>query len=72
MIFLSFSNIYVLLGIIKFIKRSYIAIEVLSTTNWVKIIYRKKFAKIAIDKNSKTLIVYMSTLKVIDLSIYLF
>lgn len=65
--FFFFSNID-----IKFIELKkltwtiYTTAQTLSTTNQVKIIDKKKFARVAIDKNFKTFIVHMSVLQVTE------
>lgn len=63
MLFLVFSNADFHLGVEKLICKSYIVAEALSTTSWVKLINKTKFAKTALDKNFKTFVVYMEILK---------
>lgn len=63
--FLSFSNAnveFTELG--KLTQKSYDTVEVLPITSWVKLIDKQKFAKIALDKNSGTVVVYVATLKI--------
>ncbi len=48
------------------------AVEVLSTTSRIEFIDKKEFAKAVIDKNSKTFVVHMSALNVIESLIYPF
>lgn len=55
----------------KFSWRFYTAVEILSTTKLLELIDKNKFAKIAINKNSETFIVHISTLVVLLLSIHL-
>lgn len=57
----------------KFIWRSYTTIEVIPTTSWVELIDKREFAKVALDKNLKTVIIYITTLKateVAEITIY--
>lgn len=63
--FLSLSN-----ADIKFAKRSkkltqksYTTIETLPTTNWVKLINKKKFIKVLVDKDLETFVVHMVVLE---------
>lgn len=56
----------------KFIWRSYTNAKALSTTNRVEFIDKKKFAKVALDKNLKTFIIYVSALEATENSIHLF
>lgn len=46
----------------KFIQRFYITIKALPTTSRVKLTNKRDFAKAALDKNSKTFIIYIVTL----------
>ncbi len=72
MYFLSLNNVdveFAELG--KLIWRSYIFAEALLTTSWVELIDKKKFAKAAINENSKTFVVHLSALHVTQLLIYL-
>lgn len=63
MIFLAFGNINIeFIGLKKLIWRFYTAIEVSPTTNRVKYIDRRKFAKTALDKNSWTFVIYVAIL----------
>lgn len=43
--------------------RSYIVAETLSTTSYIELNDKKEFAKIALDKNSKTFVIHISTPK---------
>ena len=62
--FLSFSNANVELAELgKFTWRLYTVTEALPTTSWIKLIGKRKFAKAALDENSKTFIVHVSALK---------
>lgn len=47
----------------KLTLRFYTAVEALPTTNWVELIARREFAKITLDRNSKTFVVNMLNLK---------
>ena len=61
MLFLSLSNANVKFAKLeKLTWRIYITVEALSTTSWVKLIDKKKFAKAAPDKNSKTFVVHVA------------
>lgn len=58
--FLSLSNTDVKFAELeKLIWRSYTIAKALSTINWVKLTNEREFAKIAIDENSETFIVYI-------------
>ena len=47
----------------KLIWKTYTAVEALSTTSWIKLISKRKFAKTALDKNFEIFIVHISALK---------
>ncbi len=47
-------------------------VEVLPTTSQMKFINKKEFAKVAIDKNPKTFVVYMSALNIVESTIHPF
>lgn len=64
MFFLAFNNIHFQFGAVKLTQRSYIIVKALSTTNKVEIIDKKEFGKAALDENSETFIVYITTPKV--------
>ncbi len=71
MAFLSFSNADVKFAELeKLTWRSYAATEALPTTSRVKLIDKRKFAKVAIDENFETFVVHMSALDVVELSIH--
>lgn len=65
MIFFSFTNTNFQCNISKLISRSYSVVETLPTTNRVEPINKKEFAKVAVDKNSKILVVHITTLEAI-------
>lgn len=48
----------------KLTLRSYTTVEALSTTSQIKLIDKREFTKIALDKNFKMFIVYTTPLKV--------
>lgn len=54
----------------KFIERFYDTIEVLSTTNKIELIDKRKFAKVILNNNFKIFVIYVATL--IMMPIYLF
>lgn len=59
----------------KFIHKSYITIKTFSTTQRVKFIKQKKFAKKILDDKFKTFVVYVATIKSLkpaEKMIYLF
>ena len=63
--FLAFSNAdveFTELG--KLIWRSYITTEVLPTTSRVKLIDKKKFARVALDRNSEIFVMHIAALEV--------
>ncbi len=62
--FLSFNNADVEFAELKKLTwRLYTVAKALSTTSWVELIDKRKFAKTALDENSKTFIVYVSALE---------
>lgn len=63
-LFLFFSNIDIWFSIKKLIWKLYRTIEALLTTNWVKLFDKREFTKAALDKNSKTFIIYISALDI--------
>ena len=66
--FLSFSNADIKFGKLeKLTWRTYTAIEVLPTTSWVKLIGKREFTPVALDKNSETFVVYILALKAITI-----
>ena len=70
MLFLSLNNANVKFAELeKLTWKTYIVTEALPTTSQVKLIGKKKFAKIALNKNSETFVVYISALEV--MAIYL-
>lgn len=71
MLFLALSNANLQYSIEKLTWISYTIIEILSTTNRIKLINKKEFANLAPNKNSKTNVVYMITLD-IEISIHPF
>ena len=56
MFFLAFSNINFQYYVDKLIWRFYIVVEILPTTSWVKLIDKKKFAKLVLNENFRTFI----------------
>lgn len=68
--FLAFSNTNFQFGTEKLTCRSYIVVEVLSTTSWVELINKSEFAKVALDKNSGIFVVHVVVLEA-EMSIYL-
>lgn len=66
MLFLFFSNAnieFTELG--KLFQRSYNIVEALPTTSWVKLINKQELAKVALDADSKTSMVYVATSKIL-------
>ena len=62
--FLVFNNVDVeFVKIKKLIWRSYMAAEALLNTNRVKLIDKIEFAKVALDKDSETFVVYVAALE---------
>lgn len=74
--FFSLSNLDVKFAILeKLTWRSYTTVKALPTTNWVKLINKREFAKVASDENLKTLVMYIATLvitKADSMKVYLF
>lgn len=73
MFFLTFSNTNMLFLEQKFTWMFYIITKALFTTKKVEFINRKKFAKTALNKNSKTFVIHIATLKalLVSQSIYI-
>ena len=64
-LFLSLSNADVKFAQLKrLILKTYITIEALSITSWVKLINQREFTKAALDKNSKTFVVHVAALEI--------
>lgn len=71
MLFLDLSNANFQFGTEKLILKPYTIAKTLPTISKIKIIDKKKFAKIALNKNCKTFMIYITTLEVlIIISIY--
>ncbi len=71
MSFLSFSNVdikFTELG--KLIWRSYTTAKVLFTTNWVKFIDKKEFAKAALNENFEIFIIHILALETIMIHLF--
>ena len=62
--FLALNNANFEFGFKKLTWRSYTIAKALSTTSSVEFIDKRKFIKIALDKNSKTFVIYVATLEV--------
>lgn len=63
-LFLALSNANLQYNIEKLTWTSYTVIEILSTINRIKFINKNNFAKLALNKNSKTIVVCMITLDI--------
>ncbi len=62
--FLSFSNANVeFTELEKFNWRFYITAKALPTTSQIKLIYKREFAKVALDKSFETFVMYVANLK---------
>lgn len=73
--FLSLSNIDINFNVKDPIWRSYIAVEILPITSWVKLIDKREFVKTALDKNSKTFVMHVTAMvatKADGIKVYLF
>ena len=68
--FLTFSNADVQFVEKELIWRFYTTAEALSTTKRVKLINKKEFAKAALDENSETFVVYITSLSSIPLDVH--
>lgn len=66
MIIYSFSNANLLFDMGEFIWRSYTIAEALPNTYQIELINKRKSAKMALNENSKTFVVYIATLKFIE------
>lgn len=62
MFFLIFSNPNIQFAKRKFIQRFYTTAKILQITKKVEIDNKKKFVKVALDKNSKVFIIYITFL----------
>lgn len=56
----------------EFILRFYTTAEVLFITKKIKLINKYEFTKIALDKNSKTFVVYIAILEASGITVYPF
>lgn len=74
MLFLAFSNVDVefIEQPRKYTWRRYTAIETLPPTYWEELIDKRKFAKVMIDKDSKSFLIHMSAIEIPMLWIYPF
>lgn len=63
MLFLFLSNVNINVEVKKLILRKYSATKALPTTSRVQLIKKDKFAKVAVDENSKNFIMYIATLE---------
>ena len=62
MLFFIFSNVNMLFAKQELIRRFYIIIKALSTIKQVKIIYKRKFTKMVLDKNVKVFVLHITSL----------
>ena len=62
MLFLTYSNANIKFALKKLIWRFYIAIKALSTTKRIKIINKKEFVKVALDKNIEVFVMHLTFL----------
>ncbi len=69
--FLVFSNANVQFGTEELTWRIHTAAEALLTTSQVELIDKRKFAKVVVDENSETFVIYVSTLDVAESLIHL-
>ena len=69
-ILLVLNNVDIKFNTESFTWRSYSEAEILPTTRWVKPIDKYKFAKAALDKNSKTFVVQVTVLKALEPAIH--
>lgn len=66
-LFLSFSNINIEFAKLeKLIKKIYTTIKALSITSQVKFVNKRKFIKIALDRNFKTFMVNVTVLEILN------
>lgn len=70
--FLGLSNIDIQFNIEGFIWWSYIRAEILLIAKRVELIHKRKFTKVALDKNYKKVVVYVVVLKVWELAILIY
>lgn len=70
MLFFSLNSADIQFDIRELIQRFYTAVEVLPTTKKMELINKHEFAKAALDKISKTFVVYIATLEASGITIY--
>lgn len=58
--------------LLRLVWKFYIIAKVISTTSWVQLIKKYKFANINLEKNSKTFVVYVIVLETSRIIIHLF
>ncbi len=61
--FLALSNVDFQFGAEELTWRSYTGAKALPTTSWVKLIDKMEFAKVALDRNSETFVMYIAALE---------
>lgn len=69
-LFLTLINMHIQLVEKKLVAKTYIAIEVVSTIRWVELIYKEEFAKVALDKDVGSCVVYLSFLSLRSMMIH--
>lgn len=69
MVFLTVNNADVLFVKQELIQKSYIPAKILSIIKRIKIIDKKEFAEVALDKNFKVVVVYVATQEALLVSI---
>lgn len=72
MFFLKLTNANIKFLVEEFIWRTYTITKAFYLAKWVELIDKYKFAKAALDKISKISVVYVFTLKTLNLAIYPF
>lgn len=67
MLFLFLNNANIRFGNEKLTLTSYTIVKILPTTSWIKLINKRKFTKIVLDKNSETFVIYIPTLEAMQI-----
>lgn len=67
MLFLAFNNTDFQFGAEQLTRRTYTIAIALSTTSQVKLIDKKEFVKVVLDKNSETFIIYILAIEIITI-----
>lgn len=70
MFYFFFSNIDIQFDTKKLIWRTYSIAEILSITSQIKLLDKKNIAKIALNENSETFVIYIAALKAMAIHLF--